>query len=167
LLCPFEVLSRPSVSTAVKHLAEREAGLDAKTNDKAVKSDEHAKERNDSFADDHMLEDAFAHAPRDQQHEIQDIEDGFEEADVVEVDRGDEMNHGFIVAEEEHDMEEVEIAENEMDMDMDEELEVDDGSDEDMSGSEDSEESSSDEEGSSSEDDEDDDDDDDDDEDDS
>jgi E3 ubiquitin-protein ligase HUWE1 len=162
LLCPFEVLSRSSVSTAVKHVAEKEAGsIDTNVSGKTAKADGQSKERNDSFADDHMLEDAFARTSRDQQRANEGIEDDFADAEVIEVDRGHEMNDDFIVAEEAQDMDEVEIAENDMDVDEDVEVEVEGESDEEMSSSEGSDESSTGDDDDSSEEDEEEDDDDD------
>lgn len=149
LLLPFEVLSRPSVCTAARHAEEKEA---KSAKEKATGNDvsnEGPKDRNDSFADDPMLEEAFARAPR-VQHVDETIQDGFvNSVDDMHLDHGDGANHSFADAEEQ-DMEEVELAENDMDVDND--GEDDEDSDEEMSSSEESIESSDDDDDSSSDD---------------
>lgn len=161
LMLPFEVLTRTSVNDAVKQLVEKDTARDLKGSAKAAKSStaDHRKDRNDSFADDHMLEDAFAvQASREEAIDSQDIGDRFIDTEELHPPRADEPDQ-FIINEGEPHMEEVEMEENHMEMD--EDIEEDEDSDGSMSSSEDSGDSSDGDEEDSEEDEDDDDDDDD------
>lgn len=158
LILPFEVLSRPTVTDATKELVAKEiSSREVKGSSRMAKfaTPEQGKYSNDSFADDHMLEDAFAmHGSQERHVDPSVIGDRFIHHDDLQPPQVDAPHEEFMMAEGDPDLEEVEIRPNHMEID--EELEEDDGSDEEMSSSDESEESSDEEDDEESDEDEDD-----------
>eukprot|EP00934_Nitzschia_sp_Nitz4_P006861 Nitzschia sp. Nitz4//scaffold116_size91068//11601//24470//NITZ4_004949-RA/size91068-processed-gene-0.22-mRNA-1//1//CDS//3329533551//6851//frame0 len=153
LVLPFEVLSRPTVSDSLRALAEKERSTESASGGKSSKTSDtkDSANRHDSFADDHMLEEAFApgvhlNAPR-------------ANAGPGRLDEAEDHEGVYEVMPGNADMEVVDDDENGMDIDGDVEVDEDDESEDDMSSETDSSEETS-EEGSVNDDDDDDDDDD-------
>jgi hypothetical protein len=155
LILPFEILSRPSVSEVVKMTVDKEASSkELKGPSRVTKnssSSEHVSDQNaehiqrhDSFAEDHMLEDAFGiDAARGQNIDhVHEIDDTFVHEGQVHVGHEQDHHHQFVDAEEDDDEDDVEDDENEMEMEIGEDIEDEEGSDDDMSSSEESDESS-------------------------
>ena len=154
LILPFEIMTRASVADALKAIADKESSSkESKEATKLVKNDSPSEllrgqssesaHRNDSFAEDHMLEEAFGMdaAGLAESHNMDhDLHDEF-----VEDGHGD-VHHDFIVAEDDHDdEEEIDVDDHDVEMDdVDDEDEDDSEEDDDdeMSSSEESEDSS-------------------------
>jgi E3 ubiquitin-protein ligase HUWE1 len=155
LILPFEIMTRASVADALKAIADKESSSkESKEATKSAKNDSpselsrgHSSEiahRNDSFEEDHMLEEAFGMdaaglaGSHNMDHALNDgfVEDG--DGDVHHDFIVAEDDHDFIVAEDDHDFivaEDDHDDEEEVDGD-DHDVEMDDVDDEDEEGSE-------------------------------
>ena len=145
LILPFEILSRPSVAEVVKTIVEKEAAVkEGKGGTKTPKrspSSEIAQSqestRRDSFADDHMLEDAFGmDAARSNNNAI---DDSFADHQQGVLDEA--RHHDFGDNIDPHNEEDDDVEDEGRDMEIDD-IGDEEGSDDEMSSSEESEESS-------------------------